>query len=325
MSPIVVLGLAVTAGAVFVLVQTLTGSPGSSGLLGRLDEPQAPMPGSAPGSPLAPKRPPAEAIRATLQQSFGRRLERSDRGSKLAQRLLLADLKLKPFEWVLTSAGVAALAGFALMVRFGSPIFLAIGAVLGWFGAQFFVRYRMGKRRKAFDNQLAPTILALSSAMKAGYTFAQALDLVARNSAMPMGGELSRVTRETQLGVPIIEALAKMVSRNDSEDLRLMLTAVQIQSQVGGNLAQILDSIEGTVRERVRIKGEIKTLTGQARASGWILIILPFALGGILSMIAPSYFTPMFKELPGQIMLGLAGFALLCGYGIIRKIVNIKV
>ena len=116
-----------------------------------------------------------------------------------------------------------------------------------------------------------------------------------------------------------------MVSRNDSEDMRLMLTAVQIQQQVGGNLAEILDTIEFTIRERVRIKGEIKTITSQARVSGYILIALPFGLGGILSLLAPSYFTPMLHQTIGQIMLGIGVFFLACGYAIIRKIVNIRV
>jgi tight adherence protein B len=140
-----------------------------------------------------------------------------------------------------------------------------------------------------------------------------------------MGPELARITREQQLGVPLVEALTRMVRRNDSEDMRLMLTAVQIQQQVGGNLAEILDTIEFTIRERIRIKGEIKTITSQARVSGYILIGLPFALGGILSMLAPSYFTPMLHQTIGQIMLGIGGFFLLCGYAIIRKIVNVRV
>ncbi len=161
--------------------------------------------------------------------------------------------------------------------------------------------------------------------MKAGYTFAQAIDLTAKNMPAPMGTELGRVTREVQLGLPMNEALSRMVRRNDSEDLRLLLIAVQIQSQVGGNLAHILDTIEFTVRERVRIKGEIKSLTGQARAQGWVLICMPFGMAGILMLIAPSYFDPMLQKTAGQVMLGLAGFLVLCGYGLIRRLVNIKI
>lgn len=104
-----------------------------------------------------------------------------------------------------------------------------------------------------------------------------------------------------------------------------MLTAVQIQAQVGGNLSQILDTIEFTIRERVRIKGEIRTITSQARVSGYILIALPFALGGLLSVLVPTYFTPMLHQTVGQVMLGIGGFFLVCGYAIIRKIVAVRV
>jgi tight adherence protein B len=272
-----------------------------------------------------PARDPIGQIRHMVQAVFGSRFERTDRGSRMADRLARADLKLRPTEWMLISGGAAVMVGGLAYLRFGNLIVVPIGIVVGYVAAQFFLRYRQSKRMKAFNAQLSPTILQLSGAMKAGYTFAQAIDLASKNLPPPMGTDLGRVTREVQLGLPMNEALSRMVRRNDSEDLRLLLIAVQIQSQVGGNLAHILDSIEFTVRERIRIKGEIKSLTGQARASGWVLIVLPFAMTGILEMIAPSYFGPMLHTTPGRVLLGLAGFMILCGYGIIRKIVNVKV
>jgi tight adherence protein B len=281
-------------------------------------------------APVVPKeaQPPRDALgqlRHVVQSAFGSRFERTDRGSRMADRLARADLKLRPTEWMLMSGGAALIVAAILYLRFGSLILVPIGAVMGYVGAQLFLRYRQSKRTKAFNAQLSPAILQLSGSMKAGYTFAQAVDLAARNMPAPMGTELGRVTRECQLGLPMNEALSRMVHRNESEDLRLLLIAVQIQSQVGGNLAHILDTIEFTVRERIRIKGEIKSLTGQARASGWVLIALPFGMTGILMMIAPSYFSPMLQKTAGQVLLGLAGFMILCGYGFIRRIVNIKV
>ena len=270
-------------------------------------------------------RDPLGQVRHAVQSAVGSRFERTDRGSHMADRLARADLKVRPTEWVLISIGVSALAGALAYLRFGALLFGLIGAGLGYVGAQLFVRYRLSKRTKAFTAQLSPTILQLSGSMKAGYTFAQAMDLTAKNMPAPMGSELGRVTREVQLGLPMNEALGRMVRRNESDDLRLLLIAVQIQSQVGGNLAHILDTIEFTVRERVRIKGEIKSLTGQARAQGWVLICMPFGMAGILMGIAPSYFDPMIKTTPGQVMLGVAGFLILCGYGLIRKVVNIKI
>jgi tight adherence protein B len=280
--------------------------------------PPVPKESAVPRNPLG-------QVRHAVQSAVGSRFERTDRGSHLADRLARADLKVRPTEWVLISIGAAAVGGALLYLRFGAALFGLIGVVLGYAGAQFFVRFRQSKRTKAFNAQLSPTILQLSGSMKAGYTFAQAIDLTAKNMPAPMGSELGRVTREVQLGLPMNEALSRMVRRNDSEDLRLLLIAVQIQSQVGGNLAHILDTIEFTVRERVRIKGEIKSLTGQARAQGWVLICMPFGMAGILMLIAPSYFDPMIQKTAGQVMLGLAGFLVLCGYGLIRRLVNIKI
>jgi tight adherence protein B len=278
----------------------------------------------APKEAAAPRNPLGQ-MRHAVQSAVGSRFERTDRGSHLADRLARADLKVRPTEWVLISIGTAAVVGALAYLRFGAILFGLIGCVLGYVAAQFFVRFRQSKRTKAFNAQLSPTILQLSGSMKAGYTFAQAIDLTAKNMPAPMGTELGRVTREVQLGLPMNEALSRMVRRNDSEDLRLLLIAVQIQSQVGGNLAHILDTIEFTVRERVRIKGEIKSLTGQARAQGWVLICMPFGMAGILMLIAPSYFDPMLQKTAGQVMLGLAGFLVLCGYGLIRRLVNIKI
>jgi tight adherence protein B len=312
---------AVGATALFVFVFVIFAPGAGSGLLSRLESFEEPVVVAAPQQHTAR----LDIFRQGIQATVGKKLDRSDRGTKLADGLARANLKIRPTEWVMISAGASLLAGALAYLRFNSTLAIPAGLLIGYVGMQVFLRMRQTKRTKAFDGQLSPTILAMSSAMKAGYTFAQAMDLVSKNTPPPMGSELSRVTREIQLGVPINEALGHMVKRNDSEDLRLMLTAVQIQSQVGGNLSSILDTIEFTIRERIRIKGEIKTLTGQARASGWVLIILPFALGGLLMAIAPSYFNPMWQKLPGQIMLGVAGFMLLCGYGLIRKIVNVKI
>jgi tight adherence protein B len=273
----------------------------------------------------SPREAIAAALRAALQATVGRKLDRSNRGTRLAVELARADFKLKPAEWLLMTAGVSVAVGLIAALRFGSLIAFPFGVVGAYAASRVMLKLRQTKRRKRFDEQLAPTLLAISNGLKAGYAFGQALDLASKNAAEPMASELSRAVREVQLGIPIGEALARMVVRNQSEDLRLVMTAVQIHAQVGGNLAQILDNIEYTIRERIRIKGEIKTLTSQARASGWILMILPFALAGLMTAVAPTYFNPMLSEGPGRVMLGVAGLMLLGGYAVIRKIVNVKV
>jgi tight adherence protein B len=323
MNPAPLLLAALGAVAIFVAIWVALSPSGGRGGLSRLNEAEPVTPVAAP-SP-EPGGDAVRVLRARLQAAVGGRIEKSKGGSKMADKLALADVHLRPAEWLLASASISALVGVLVALRFGSLILVPVGFVVGWALCSFFLKYRQSKRRKAFDQQLGPAILSISGGLKAGYTFGQAVDLVSKNAPPPMGPELARITREQQLGVPLIEALTRMVRRNDSEDLRLMLTAVQIQQQVGGNLAEILDTIEFTIRERIRIKGEIKTITSQARVSGYILIALPFALGGILSLLAPSYFAPMLHQTLGQIMLGAGGFFLICGYGIIRKIVNIRV
>jgi tight adherence protein B len=155
---------------------------------------------------------------------------------------------------------------------------------------------------------------------------------VVRESRPPISTEFSRVIREVNLGLPFEQALENMVRRVKSEDLELMATAISIQHTVGGNLAEILDSIAYTIRERIRIKGEIRTLTAQQRLSGYVVGFLPIGLAGFLAIGTPSFFAPMFDPdvavlgLPaGILILGFGGFMMFIGFMLIRKIVDIEV
>ncbi|MHB8719651.1 MAG: type II secretion system F family protein [Candidatus Dormibacteria bacterium] len=280
-----------------------------------------PQPPSSPaGSGDVPR-----GLRASLQALAGARFDRSRRGARLGERLAFASMRLRPLEWIVIVASTSALAALLAAWRFGSPAAALLGPLAGLTLSEALLRTRVSGRRRDFDRQLAPALLAISSGLRAGCTFLQAVELVSRNARAPMGPELRRLVRETQLGVPTNEALARMTVRNRSDDLKLVLTAVQIQTQVGGNLAEILDALELTIRERVRIKSEIKVITSQARISGHILMVLPFALGGLLSLVAPSYFLPMLHQRAGWIMLASGGFLLATGYLIIRRIVDIRV
>src|SRR5205807_9061812 len=174
-----------------------------------------------------------------------------------------------------------------------------------WRRRRAVLRVLQARRLRAFDKQLGDTIILISNAWKAGYSFAQAIATVGKTAPPPIADEFNRATREMALGINVDDALNHMVKRNTSEDFDLMVTAVQIHRVVGGNLAEILDTIAHTIRERVRIKGEIRTLTAQARASGWIITILPIALAGLLTVIPPDYFKPMVPETLGIIMLSI--------------------
>src|SRR6202011_5176740 len=238
-------------------------------------------------------------------EGFNKSLTRNKggRSSRLTDELAKADLKLRVSEYVMVIVGLIVLLCAILFLRFHSPVLALIGIPVGYFAPGFFLKFRQRRRLKAFNNQLGDTVVLLSNALKAGYSFAQAMATIAKSSSPPMADEFSRAVREMNLGVSVDDALAHMVKRIESEDFDLMVTAVQIHRVVGGNLAEILDTIAHTIRERVRIKGEIRTLTAQPRASGWIITLLPIALAGILSVISPDYFNPMFHQTLGIIML----------------------
>lgn len=246
-------------------------------------------------------------------------------GSDLEDQLMKAQIDMRPTEWKIMSVIIGVVFFIALTLRVSIFVGIAGGAAVGYFGPRFFLTFRQGQRLRKIDAQLAAVVPMLSNSMKAGMTFAQAVESVAKQGPEPIKIEFDRVAREVRLGISLDEALARMVRRNASEDLDLMVTAVQIHHRVGGNLAETLDSIADTIRQRVRIKGEMRTLTSQARVSGWIIALLPFLLGLFLTVVEPSYFLPMFHQLPGIIMLVIALVSILAGIMIIRKIVDIDV
>jgi tight adherence protein B len=257
--------------------------------------------------------------------AFNRILTSRPRSSKVADNLARADLKLRVSEYALIVAGV--MVGTFLLVYLINHTFVValLAGILAYFAPGFYVKYRQRKRFRALNNQLGDTILLLSNALKAGYSFAQAMATIAKSAPVPMCDEFNRAVREMNLGITVDDALDHMNQRISSDDFDLMTTAVQIHRVVGGNLAEILDTIAFTIRERIRIQGEIRTLTAQARASGYIITGLPFGLIAILTVISPSYMVPMFQEPLGWAMLALALIMMGIGYAIIRRIAAIEV
>ena len=271
------------------------------------------------------KNPNPREVFDNLTDALNQVMSRSSRTGKLAESLARADLRIKSSEWALGVAGAGIVLGLLLWLRFENVLFLLVGPPAMWLLSGVVLRMLQARRARAFDKQLSDTIVLLSNALKAGYSFAQAINTVAKSASPPIADEFARATREMALGISVDDALNHMVKRNQSEDFDLMVTAVQIHRVVGGNLAEILDTIAFTIRERVRIKGEIRTLTAQARASGWIITLLPIGLAAVLTVISPDYFTPMFHETLGIVMLAMGGFSMLIGFALIQKIVKIEV
>ena len=279
-----------------------------------------------------------EGRQSPVLAGIGRVIERQDMTTRLSTDLARADLKLKPAEfigaWIATPFIVTAV---AFVIGFIFPAFrtlpaLAIFFLLGALLPRMYLKRRQAKRLKDFDAQLPDTITLLANSLRAGSSFLQGIELVMRESTPPLSEEFERVVREMSLGQSLHAALDNLVRRVASEDLELMVTAINIQSQVGGNLATVLDAIAFTIRERMRIKGEINTLTAMGRYSGYVLTALPVGLGAILFLISPSYMGGMLESPPtlfglplGYTFLAVGAFSMFIGYLLIRRIIDIKV
>jgi tight adherence protein B len=269
---------------------------------------------------------------------LNRVVEQRDFGANLARDIARADLKLRPSEYmVIWGSSIVGIPFLFLVLSvvlapLGSPIALIIGAVIGFFLPRMWLGRRRASRLNAFNKQLPDTITLIANALRAGSSFLQAIEMVVRESTPPVTVEFGRVVREVNLGLAFDVALENMVRRVRSDDLELMATAITIQHQVGGNLAEILDSIAFTIRERVRIKGEIRTLTAQQRMSGYVVAGMPIGLMAVLFVLAPGFTKPMFQNPPGimglpagLIVLAIGGFFMFIGFMLIRRIVAIEV
>jgi len=332
------LAVAGIAALAIILIAFGIASSGSSGISDRLER-YASGRGEG-GKATAQSQGP---ITDLIQQSqalanLNKVVEGRDFGANLARELARADLRLKQSEylfiWLGSIVGVPVLLfilGFFLSAL-QSPLALLVGMLIGFMLPRFWLNRRKNGRLNAFNKQLPDTITLIANALRAGSSFLQAIELVVRESRPPISVEFSRVIREVNLGLPFEQALENMVRRVRSDDLELMATAISIQHQVGGNLAEILDSIAYTIRERIRIKGEIRTLTAQQRLSGYVVGFLPIGLAGFLFIAAPGFMDPMFANPPaiaglpaGVVILLFGGFMMFIGFMLIRKIVDIEV
>jgi tight adherence protein B len=327
MLPFLIAGLA--AGAVLLIAVGVAMSGGSGGVASRLERYAR-----AQGADRSENAERSSAVLAGVDRA----LDSQGLAARLSVDIARADLKMRPAEFVVAWAlspflfvAVAFVLG-AIVEGFRNPISLAIIFALGAYFPRFYLRRRQAKRLQAFADQLPDTITLLANSLRAGSSFLQGIELVTREARPPISEEMDRVVREMSLGVALQPALNNLVRRVASEDLELMVTAINIQSQVGGNLATVLDSIAFTIRERIRIEGEIKVLTSMQRYSGYVITLLPVGLAGILFLISPSYMINMFKSPPttfglptGIIFFAVGLISMGIGYVFIRRIVDIKV
>lgn len=244
--------------------------------------------------------------------------------ANVEEELLKADLPLRGEEYIaltLVFFAGGGLFGYLLNGQGAGMVFGAIGLICPVIFLQRKKRLRLDK----MNRQIGDCLTVMINSLKAGFSFQQTMDQVSKEMSGPLGMEFARTTREISLGMTAEEALKNMGRRLESDDIDLMITAILIQRQSGGNLAEILENIAHTLRERVRIKGEIKTLTAQGRISGWIVGLLPLGLFAIMLVISPGYMEFFFETRTGLFLLVGGVASQLFGVMIIKKIVDIDI
>lgn len=245
-------------------------------------------------------------------------------GRRLAQTLSLAGVALTPAECVLIMLGLSLALTLIGWWLGGVLMGLTLGAGV-WPASLMYLKYRTSRRRKAFAAQLPGMLTMLVGALRVGYGLAQALDVVREQSPAPTSEELTRALRAINLGAPLPRALNEMAERSGSDDLGLVVTAMNIQYELGGNLAQTLEIIEDTIRSRIRIKQEIKVFTSQGMFTGFLLGLLPAGVAAIMLVLNPEYMGKLFEPGLGRVILAAAIVMQLIGFMVVRKIIAIEV
>ncbi len=269
-----------------------------------------------------------EAQKYVITNWVSKRVEKTSYGDRIARELARADLKFKVAEYlvlILLSIFLGALLAWFLGNQ--HPVSALIGAVIGIFAPRIYVKNQQKQRLKRFNDQLPDMLNLMVNGLRAGYSTTQAMEAISKELPSPINDEFRRVVQEMQIGIPMETALDNLLRRIPSEDLDFVVTAINVQREVGGNLSEILDNISFTIRERIRIKGEVRVLTAQVRTSGTVLSLIPFGLTLILWFLNPEYLLsvtqggPICTAVIICVILGLISSS----YFIMMKIADIEV
>lgn len=236
-----------------------------------------------------------------------------------------ANLPVTGQEYMMLVGGSAVLFFVLLAIatlQLSEPLLFAVGWVVF---ASLYVQFKAKRRMKQFTNQLGDAIAMMSNAIKSGFTFQQAMDIVAKEIKGPISEEFVRALNEIQLGVTLEEALEGICQRVKDDDFEMVAMSVVIQRQVGGNLSQILDTVGETIRERIKLKGEIRTLTAEGVISGWAIALLPFGVAAVCTALDPNHFDALLQSEFGKFLLIGCVISEIIGLIIIRGIINVKI
>lgn len=243
---------------------------------------------------------------------------------KLARKLDAAGMSLHAAEWLLLHAGIA-VGSAALGFAFAGPLFAVVGLVVGALLPRMYLSHKESRRIKAFDGQLADTLQLISGSLSAGLSLTQSLDTVVKEGQEPVAGEFRRALVEQRLGVEVETALEGVAERMRSDDFAWVVMAVRIQREVGGNLAELLLTVAGTLREREYLRRQVKTLSAEGKMSAWILGGLPPGFFAYLMLVQPTYLEPMLAAPLGWMMLGAAGVMMALGVVVMKQMIKVEV
>jgi tight adherence protein B len=247
-------------------------------------------------------------------------------GADLSTQLAQADLKITAGEFMVATVLLVVVAGAAaFFLRGGDAIAGVAAAGIAFFLPRIYIGMAKSRRLRAFNNQLGDSINLIVNSLRAGYSVLQAMEAVAEEMGDPIATEFGRVVQEVQLGLTLEQAFGHMLRRITSDDLDMMVTAINVQREVGGNLAEVLDSISHTIRERIRIKGEMQSLTAQSRISGYMVSFIPVVLAGFIYLINGEFMSLLWQHTCGYIMLGAAVLGIILGFIIINKMMQIDI
>lgn len=265
------------------------------------------------------------SIRDIYQDAVDSALEEREFAKRWKQQLARADLKITPGEFL--GLHFVSVIGFFLLGNLISGAVIGVVAgVAGFFAPRIYISFRMGKRLNLFEAQLPDNLQMWVNGLRSGYSVLQAVEAIAKEAPEPTTTEFQRIIREVQLGIPMEEAFAHALERMPSDDFDLVITAVNIQREVGGNLAEILEVISHTVRERIKLKAEIRTMTAQGRITGYIIGGMPLFLLAFLYLTNRSYIERMFtNQTCGWPMLLCGALLIASGTAAIQKIIDIEI
>lgn len=290
--------------------------------LDRVKKERASVPIQAP----LPRATPRELVDRLLKPAAENLSQRRKGQGKptLSEDLARAGLTITAPEYLLIRIGAIALGALIGLFRFGFSVGPLILGAVGYVIPPLVVAYLQRRRQQQFNDQLGSMLQLLSNSLKTGYAIDRALETVAAKSQPPTSTEFERVTTEITLGTSVEDALSSLLLRINSPDLEFIVTAILLHVRVGGNLAEVLDNISDTLRDRVQTKRDMSVLTAQSRASATIITGLPILLALGLYVFVPGYYAPMTSTLVGYVMLGLAAAMILIGNLIIRRMTTLE-